>query len=91
MQAVDVLGEKKPALPPALKASQGVMRVVGQRLPEPSPADHAACPVAAACGFLGDKSLKAHRLRSFPVAVAVAIIGMPEFVLQRAPVRTNRR
>ena len=51
------------------------MSVVGQRLSEPTPTDHAARPVASACGFVGHECLVADRLRSFPVAFAVAVIG----------------
>jgi hypothetical protein len=51
------------------------MRVVGLGPSEPSPADHAARPIASANDIVGHECLKADRLRSFPVAVAVAIVG----------------
>jgi hypothetical protein len=75
VQPVDVLGKEKPTPILGLQAGQGVMRVVGQRLTEPSPADQAARPVASARQFLRHECLEADRLRSFPVAIAIAIIG----------------
>jgi hypothetical protein len=62
MQPVDVLGKEDLGLASGFESRQGAMRVVGQSLSEPPPADHAARPVAAACGFLGDESLhRCHR------------------------------
>jgi hypothetical protein len=75
VQPVDVLGKEKPTSILGLQARQGVMRVVGQGLPEPAPADHAARPAASARQLLRHECLEADRLRSFPVAVAIAITG----------------
>jgi hypothetical protein len=75
VQPVDVLGKEKPTSILGLQARQGVMRVVGQGLPEPAPADHGARPVASARQLLRHECLEADWLRSFPVSVAVAIIG----------------
>jgi len=75
VQPIHVLGEQDLALAIGFEARQGVIRIVGQGLSESSPADHAARPVTTTRGFLGDEGLEAHRLRPFPVAVDVAIVG----------------
>jgi hypothetical protein len=75
VQAVDILGEEKLALAFSFELGEGVMRIVGLGPSEPSPADHAARPIASASDLVGHECLKADRPRSFPVAVVVMIIG----------------
>ena len=74
VQPVDILSEKKLALAVGFQPRQGVMRVVGLRRSEPPPTDHASRPVAPARCFIGNESLEPDRLRSLPVAIAVAIV-----------------
>jgi hypothetical protein len=51
------LGKEDLALPFGFKTSESVMRVVGQSLSEPSPADHAARPVTSTRQFLDHERL----------------------------------
>jgi hypothetical protein len=50
------------------------MGVVGLRLSEMPPANHAAGPVAASGGIVSDERLEAYGRRSLPTAVGVPII-----------------
>ncbi len=75
VQTVDILGEEQLAPAIGFEPRQRVMRVVGLGLSEPPPADHASRPVPLARLLVGNERLEPNRLRSFPVAVAVAIVG----------------
>jgi hypothetical protein len=52
-----------------------MVRIIGLRHPEPPPADHASRPVPLARLFVGNECLEPNGLRSFPVAIGVAIVG----------------
>src|SRR3954454_24082046 len=78
MRIVDIwprAGEEQLAPAVFFQTRQRVVCVVGLGSSEPSPADHASCPVALTRLLVGNERLEPHRLRSFPVAVAVAIVG----------------
>jgi hypothetical protein len=75
MEPVHVLGEQHLALTSGLQSGQGAMGVVGTGPAEPPPADHAARPIAAPRGGLGDECLETDRLGAFPVPVRVTIVG----------------
>ena len=74
MQTVYILGKEELALAFGFQSGQRMVRIVGLGLSEPSPADHASRPVPLARPFLGNECLEANGLRSFPVAVVVAIV-----------------
>jgi hypothetical protein len=77
MQPIDILREEHSAPSVGLEPSQGVMGVVGKGMSEPTPADHAARPIAGSDGVVRDERLKAHRLHSLPAAIGVPIVGYP--------------
>ncbi len=75
VQPVDILGEEQLALAIGFQPRQRVMCIVGPSLSEPPPANHASRPVTLARLLVGNKRLEPDWLRSFPVAIAVAIVG----------------
>lgn len=75
VQTVNILGEEQLAPAIFFQTRQRVMCVVGFGSSEPSPADHASRPVPLARLLVGNERLEPNRLRSFPVAIAIAIVG----------------
>ena len=74
MQTVDILGEEQLAPAVGFQPRQRMMRIVGLRHSEPPPADHASRPISRARILIRGERLEPHRLRSFPIAVVVAIV-----------------
>ena len=77
VQTIDILGhqDSEPSL--LFQGRQGPVRIVRSSTAEAPPTDQAARPVALARRWLVHEGPKLHRLRPFPGAVGITVIGNP--------------